>query len=125
MVIGQVDSNAQGCAIDNYNNFNRVFNAPTGAGARTFLPGNGRNFVRWEGVCGPHTYVSITSTANGTCSVTESGVTRNGIYYPTVSSPFTSACPVPLDDYIIYLIIVVGTISYFHLRRFHGKRLKI
>lgn len=42
------NSYGQGCVINNYNGFNRVFNNQTSAGARTFFPGNGNNFVRWE-----------------------------------------------------------------------------
>ncbi|RZJ75583.1 MAG: hypothetical protein EOO47_19605 [Flavobacterium sp.] len=108
---------SQGCVINSYNGFNRVFIRPTAAGARTFFPGNGNNFVRWEGQCGPHTYVETTSAINGTCSVTENGVTRNGDYYPTVSNTFTRACNVPLDDHIWWVLILLAPLGYFALRK--------
>ena len=109
-------SYGQGCVINAYNGFNRVFITPTAVGARTFQPGNGNNYVRWEGVCGTHTYVETTSLASGTCSVTESGVTRQGTYFPTVSLPFTRVC-VPLDDHLYWVFLLIVPISYFYIRK--------
>lgn len=108
---------SQGCVINSYNGFNRVFNRPTGSGARSFFPGDGNNYVRWEGQCGPHTYVQTTSPANGTCSVTENGVTRNGDYYPTVSNTFQRTCNVPLDDHIWWIVIFLAPLGYFGVRK--------
>ncbi len=107
---------SQGCVINNYNGFNRVFIRPTGD-PRVFQPGNGNNFVRWEGNCGPHTYVQTTSSPNGTCTVTENNVTTSGTYYPTVSGTFTRACNVPLDDHIWWMILILMPLTYFFFRR--------
>ncbi|QXV64868.1 hypothetical protein INP83_17545 [Mucilaginibacter sp. 21P] len=113
---------AQGCLIPNYDPYNKVFNVPTSTGARTFLAGNGRNFVLWQGVCGPHTYVATTSSPNGSCTV--QGITQTGTYYPTVSTPFTSPCPVPLDDHIWVVLFLTFILSFFMLKQNNTNHVK-
>ena len=101
---------AQGCLLTNYDPFNKVFNVPTSTGSRTFVAGNGRNFVLWENVCGPHTYIQILSSPSGNCQV--QGVSQVGTYYPVVSLPFTRTCALPIDDYIWGLMPVISGVVY-------------
>lgn len=108
---------SQGCVINNYNGFNRVFITPTAADPRKFQPGDGKNFVRYENVCGTHTYVRTLSTSSGTCSVTEGSTTRTGTYYPTVSGTFTMPCNVPLDDHIWWMMVMLIPVTYFYFRK--------
>ncbi|RZJ74727.1 MAG: hypothetical protein EOO45_07735 [Flavobacterium sp.] len=115
---------SQGCVINNYNGFNRVFITPTAADPKKFQPGNGNNFVRWEGTCGPHTYVQTTSVANGSCTVTESGNTRTGDYYPTVSGTFTRTCNVPLDDHIWWIMLLLIPLTFLYFRKLPIKKTK-
>ena len=112
LVLIAARSSAQGCLIRNYDPYNKVFNYLTSS--RTFAPGNGKNFVLWEGVCGPHTYIQLLSPRNGNCTVTGIGT---GEYYPIVSTPFTAPCALPLDDYIWVMILFAGGISYALIRK--------
>jgi len=110
------ESHAEGgCLIENYDPYNKIFTTPTTPGGKTFIPGNGNNFVRWENVCGPHTYVQTLSGSSGTCQV--SIINRTGIYFPSVSAPFTRPCSLPLDDYIWILIFIVGGAFYYFLKK--------
>ncbi|WP_316801407.1 hypothetical protein [Pedobacter frigidisoli] len=110
-------SSAQGCLINNYDQFDKVFNKPTAAGATTFIPGNGNNFVNYTGTCGPHTYIQVFGAPSGSCSVTENQVTKTGQYYTNVSQPFTQACNVPLDDNICWLLLSTGMLTYYFIKR--------
>ena len=115
IVLSVEKSVAQGCLLMNYDPYNKVFNVPSAPGSKVFLAGNGRNFVWWQGVCGPHTYVMTTSNPSGTCTV--QGVTQTGTYYPTVSAPFTSPCPIPLDGYVWGLMGAVSGGFYFFTKK--------
>jgi len=103
---------AQGCLINAFDQYNKVFNKPTASGATTFESGDGKNFVRWEGQCGPHIYIETLSTPSGTCSVDG----RQGDYYPVVSAPFPRTCDVPIDENILVLILASVVTSLWHLK---------
>ena len=108
---------SQGCLILNYDGLDKVFNKPTAAGATTFTPGNGNNFVKWANVCGPHYYIEVFGTSTMSCSVTENRITKTGQYYTRISSSFPSPCNVPLDDHIWWIMLLIIPLSYFIIRR--------
>lgn len=108
---------SQGCLIAKYDTFDKVFNKPTAAGATTFVPGNGNNFVNFTGACGIHTYIQVFGASTGSCSVTENGTTKNGLYYTNISPPFKSPCNVPLDDHIWWVMLIIVPVTYFSIRK--------
>ncbi|WP_443945607.1 hypothetical protein ACJVDH_00415 [Pedobacter sp. AW1-32] len=108
---------SQGCLIAKYDQYDKVFNRPTASGATTFTPGNGYNFVNWTGTCGPHTYIQVYGTSSGSCTVTDGQVTKTGLYYASVSAPFTRACNVPIDDHIWWFALCIGIVGCNFTRR--------
>lgn len=100
-----------GCLVLNFDAYNKVFN--NHQTATQFYTGDGNNFVWWEGVCGPHTYLATSGPSLGTCTLV--GSTKTGQIY-AISGTFTAPCGVPLDDYIIFLLLSSGVLGALVLR---------
>jgi len=92
-----------GCLVLNYDSpdYSKVFNAVSSG--TVYKTGNGVNFVLYEGVCGPHTYVSISGSSQGTCTLLGDSMHTGQIY--TVSQTFQAPCGVPIDDNDILLLV--------------------
>lgn len=100
-----------GCLVLNFDAYNKVFN--NHQTTTQFYTGDGNNFVWWEGVCGPHTYLATSGPSLGTCTL--NGSTKTGQIY-AISGTFTAPCGVPLDDYDIFLLISSGVLGTLVLR---------
>ncbi|WP_156131415.1 hypothetical protein [Pedobacter kyungheensis] len=99
-----VTASAQtGCLVLNFDAYSKVFN--NHETATQFYTGNGNNFVWWEGVCGPHTYIATSGNSLGPCTL--NGSTKTGQIY-AISGTFTAPCGVPLDDYSIFMALFFG-----------------
>jgi len=102
-----------GCLVLNFDTYSKVFN--NHETTTQFYTGNGNNFVWWEGVCGPHTYIATSGPSLGVCTL--NGSTRTGQIY-AISDTFAAPCGVPLDDYIVLIALLFGLIGayYIHTR---------
>ncbi len=100
-----------GCLVLNFDSYSKVFN--NHETATQFYTGDGNNFVWWEGVCGPHTYIATSGPSLGTCTL--NGSTRTGQIY-AISGTFTAACGVPLDDYIVLIALFFSLIGAYCIR---------
>jgi len=92
-----------GCLVLNFDSYSKVFN--NHETATQFYTGNGNNFVWWEGVCGPHTYIATSGPSLGTCTL--NGSTKTGQIY-AISGTFTAPCGVPFDDYSVFIALLCG-----------------
>lgn len=100
-----------GCLVLNFDAYNKVFN--NHQTATQFYTGDGNNFVWWEGVCGPHTYLATSGPSLGTCTL--NGSTKTGQIY-AISGTFAAPCGVPLDGYDIFLLVSSGVLGALVLR---------
>jgi len=100
-----------GCLVINFDTYSKVFN--NHETTTQFYTGNGNNFVWWEGVCGPHTYIATSGPSLGTCTL--NGSTKTGQIY-AISGTFTAPCGVPLDDYMVLIILFFGLIGAYYIR---------
>lgn len=96
-----------GCLVLNFDSYSKVFN--NHETSTQFYTGDGNNFVWWEGVCGPHTYIATSGASQGTCTL--NGSTRTGQIY-AISGTFTAPCGVPLDDYTILILFGAALLGY-------------
>lgn len=101
--IAKVSFAQTGCLVLNFDTYNKVFN--NHETSTQFYIGNGNNFVWWEGVCGPHTYIATSGPSLGSCTL--NGSPKTGQIY-AISGTFTAACGVPLDDYSILMALFFG-----------------
>ncbi|GAA4197121.1 hypothetical protein GCM10022289_03870 [Pedobacter jeongneungensis] len=103
-----------GCLVLNYDSpdYSKVFNAVSSG--TVYKTGNGVNFVLYEGVCGPHTYVSISGSSQGTCTLLGDSMHTGQIY--TVSQTFQAPCGLPLDDYDVLLLVFAAIMGAVMLR---------
>ncbi|QIL40687.1 hypothetical protein G7074_16285 [Pedobacter sp. HDW13] len=92
----------------NFDTYSKVFN--NHETTTQFYTGNGNNFVWWEGVCGPHTYIATSGPSLGTCTL--NGSTRTGEIY-AISDTFAAPCGVPLDDYTILILFCAALLGYY------------
>jgi len=111
LAISLTASAQTGCLVLNFDTYNKVFN--NHETATQFYIGNGNNFVWWEGVCGPHTYLATSGPSLGTCTL--NGSTKTGEIY-AISGTFTAPCGVPLDDHDIFLLVFAGLLGVYVLR---------
>ncbi len=104
-----------GCLVLNYDSpdYSKVFNAVSSG--TVYKTGNGVNFVLYEGVCGPHTYVSISGSSQGTCTLLGDSMHTGQIY--TVSQTFQAPCGVPIDDYVIFLLMPTSIVGIWLLKK--------
>lgn len=102
---------ATGCLVLNFDTYNKVFN--NHETATQFYIGDGNNFVWWEGVCGPHTYLATSGPSLGTCTL--NGSPKTGQIY-AISGTFTAPCGLPLDDHDILLLVFAGLLGVCMLR---------
>ncbi|QNN43045.1 hypothetical protein [Pedobacter roseus] len=104
-----------GCLVLNYDSpdYSKVFNAVSSG--TVYKTGNGVNFVLYEGVCGPHTYVSISGSSQGTCTLLGDSMHTGQIY--TVSQTFQAPCGVPIDDYVVFLLLPVSLIGVWSFKK--------
>ncbi|WP_316824813.1 hypothetical protein [Pedobacter miscanthi] len=104
-------SAATGCLVLNFDTYNKVFNNPETS--TQFYTGNGNNFVWWEGVCGPHTYLATSGASLGPCTL--NGSTKTGQIY-SISETFMAPCGLPLDSHEIFLLFFSAFMGVFVLR---------
>lgn len=105
-----------GCVVKPFTDgFNKVFNTPVSAGSTQYEIGDNKNFVLWEGVCGPHTYLAVTSGPGGPCTL--QGSSASGLIYTINPTTFPYPCPVPLDASIWLIIIVSAPLGYYAIKR--------
>ncbi len=115
LIISLTASAQTGCLVLNFDAYNKVFN--NHETATQFYTGDGNNFVWWEGVCGPHTYLATSGASQGTCTL--NGSSKTGLIY-TISSTFEAPCGLPLDDYDICLLVFLGLFGFFMIRNKHS-----
>ncbi|MGM9477303.1 hypothetical protein ACS5PU_12765 [Pedobacter sp. GSP4] len=101
-----------GCLVLNFDAYNKVFN--NHETATQFYTGNGNNFVWWEGVCGPHTYIATAGPPLGACTL--NGSPKTGQIY-AISGTFTAPCGIPLDDYVVLLFVISSLVGYCLIKR--------
>jgi len=107
-----ITSAQTGCLVINFDAYSKVFN--NHETATQFYTGNGNNFVWWEGVCGPHTYLATSGPSLGTCTLNGSPLTGQ-IY--AISSTFTAPCDLPIDDYIVFMLFGAALLGYCLIRK--------
>ncbi|TCD28974.1 hypothetical protein EZ456_02090 [Pedobacter psychrodurus] len=95
----------------NFDAYNKVFN--NHETATQFYTGDGNNFVWWEGVCGPHTYLATSGSSQGPCTL--NGSSKTGQIY-TISTTFQAPCGLPLDDYDVFLLVFAGILGFLVIR---------
>ncbi|MGN7986719.1 hypothetical protein ACTJKC_05220 [Pedobacter sp. 22226] len=101
-----------GCLVLNFDTYSKVFN--NHETSTQFYTGNGNNFVWWEGVCGPHTYLATSGPSLGPCTL--NGSTKTGQIY-AISDTFTAPCGLPLDSYSIVLLFFSAIGGIYMLRK--------
>ncbi|ARS38490.1 hypothetical protein CA265_01835 [Sphingobacteriaceae bacterium GW460-11-11-14-LB5] len=111
LVISLTAAAQTGCLVLNFDTYNKVFN--NHETATQFYTGDGNNFVWWEGVCGPHTYLATSGSPQGTCTL--NGSSKTGQIY-TISTTFEAPCGLPLDDHDIFLLAFAGLLGACMLR---------
>lgn len=110
--IAKVSFAQTGCLVLNFDAYNKVFN--NHETSTQFYIGNGNNFVWWEGVCGPHTYIATSGPSLGTCTL--NGSTKTGQIY-AISGTFIAPCGVPLDDASIILLLIAMFFGYYLIKK--------
>lgn len=100
-----------GCLVLNFDTYNKVFN--NHETATQFYTGDGNNFVWWEGMCGPHTYLGTSGSSLGPCTL--NGSTKTGEIY-AISSTFVAPCGLPLDNYDVLLLVFAALLGTYTLR---------
>jgi hypothetical protein len=104
-----------GCLVLNFDAYSKVFN--NHETSTQFYTGDGNNFVWWEGVCGPHTYLATSGNSLGACTL--NGSTKTGQIY-AISGTFTAPCGLPLDNYSIVLLFCSAIGGFYIIRKKPG-----